>query len=357
MVTHDQTDDLLFMRRAMELAGRGRGTVSPNPLVGCVIVYHGKIIGEGWHERYGGPHAEVHAVRSVSDQSLLSQSTVYVTLEPCAHYGKTPPCADMLVAAGVRRVVISNVDPNPLVAGKGIEKLRTAGIEVSLGVQQREGLELNRRFFTMIQKQRPFIILKWAQTADGFMARTNYDSKWISNAYSRQVTHKWRTEEDAILVGTNTALRDNPQLTVRDWTGRNPTRIVIDKNMSLPSGLNLFDGTAATIRYNRLIDEVRPHEMCVNIRTDNFLPGMLADLYERKIQSLFVEGGPATLEEFIRLGLWDEVRIFIAPVRFGQGLPAPRPVGNSSEDDISGDRLVTIFPALDNAGGIHANER
>jgi diaminohydroxyphosphoribosylaminopyrimidine deaminase/5-amino-6-(5-phosphoribosylamino)uracil reductase len=345
MVTHDQTHDLLFMRRAMELAGRGRGTVSPNPLVGCVIVYDGKIIGEGWHERYGGPHAEVHAVRSVTDQSLLSHSTVYVTLEPCAHHGKTPPCADMLVAAGVRRVVISNVDPNPLVAGKGIEKLRAAGIEVSIGLQQREGLELNRRFFTMIQKHRPYIILKWAQTADGFMARTNYDSKWISNPYSRQVTHKWRTEEDAILVGTNTALRDNPQLTVRDWTGRNPTRIVIDKNMSLPNNLNLFDATAATIRYNRLLDEVRPQEICVNIRTDNFLRGMLTDLHERKIQSLFVEGGPATLAEFIRQGLWDEVRLFIAPVRFGQGLPAPRPVGNSSEIDIAGDRLVTIFPA------------
>jgi len=332
------------MRRAMELAGRGRGSVSPNPLVGCVIVYEGNIIGEGWHQRYGEPHAEVNAVQSVNDQQLLRSCTLYVTLEPCAHFGKTPPCADMLVRVGVKRVVISNVDPNPLVAGKGIEKLRAAGIDVSIGLMQREGLVLNCRFFTMIQKQRPYIILKWAQTADGFMARENNDSKWISNIYSRQVTHKWRTEEDAILIGTHTALHDDPQLTVRDWTGRNPTRVVIDKNMTLPPTLRLFDGTAPTIRYNRTMGETRTRETCVKIDENDFIKGVLADLHRRKIQSLIVEGGPITLDGFVSQGLWDEVRMFVAPIRFGKGLPAPRPVGQSTEIDIGSDRLVTMYP-------------
>ncbi|MEJ1239045.1 bifunctional diaminohydroxyphosphoribosylaminopyrimidine deaminase/5-amino-6-(5-phosphoribosylamino)uracil reductase RibD [Chryseolinea sp. T2] len=342
MEKHDHGKDVFFMRRALELADRGRGTVSPNPLVGCVIVHDGNVIGEGWHQQYGGPHAEVHAVQSVNDQQLLRSSTVYVTLEPCAHFGKTPPCADMLVRAGVQRVVISNVDPNPLVAGKGIEKLMNAGIDVSVGALQREGLDMNRRFFTMIQKGRPYIILKWAQTADGFMARENFDSKWISNVYSRQVTHKWRTEEDAILVGTNTALRDNPKLTTRDWTGRNPTRIVIDKNLSLPRNLNLFDGSAPTICYNLLTNEDRPHESCVKVDGKDFTMSMLADLQNRKIQSIIVEGGPRTLEDFVARGLWDEVRMFVAPKRFGKGLPAPRPAGTSTETDINGDRLITI---------------
>lgn len=343
MVPHDPAADLLFMRRAMELAPRGRGSVSPNPMVGCVIVHDGKIVGEGWHQRYGGPHAEVVAVQSVTNQELLKSCTLYVTLEPCAHFGKTPPCADMLVRVGIKRVVIANEDPNPLVAGKGIEKLRAAGIETTVGIMQREGLDLNRRFFTMIQKQRPYIILKWAQTSDGFMARENYDSKWISNVYSRQVTHKWRTEEDAILVGTNTALRDNPQLTVRDWTGRNPTRIVIDRSMRLPTGLHFFDGAAPTIRYNTMINETRPHETCVRIDSDNFVRSILTDLYERKIQSVIVEGGPHTLEAFIAQSLWDEARIFVAAVRFGKGIPAPRPVGVSTDIDIAGDRLITLF--------------
>jgi diaminohydroxyphosphoribosylaminopyrimidine deaminase/5-amino-6-(5-phosphoribosylamino)uracil reductase len=344
MATHDQSQDLLFMRRAMELAGRGRGSVSPNPLVGCVIVHDGRILGEGWHERYGEPHAEVNAVQHVQDQQLLRQSTVYVTLEPCAHFGNTPPCADMLVRVAVKRVVISNVDPNPLVAGKGIDKLKAAGIEVSIGLMQREGLDLNSRFFTMMQKERPYIILKWAQTADGFMARENHDSKWISNVYSRQLTHKWRTEEDAILVGTQTALRDNPRLTSRDWTGRHPTRVVIDRKMILSTDLHLFDGTAPTIRYNQFVNETRPDETCVMIADENFIGGVLKDLYTRKIQSLLVEGGPTTLDHFISVGLWDEVRMFVAPVRFGKGLPAPRPVGRSSEIDVVGDRLITMFP-------------
>lgn len=343
MDTQDHVNDVYFMRRAMELAERGRGSVSPNPLVGSVIVHEDRIIGEGWHQLYGGPHAEVNAVRSVRDLPLLTRSTVYVTLEPCAHFGKTPPCADMLVRERVQRVVIANVDPNPLVAGKGIEKLRAAGIEVTTGVMEQEGLDLNRRFFTMIRQGRPYIILKWAQTADGFMARENYDSKWISNVYSRQVTHKWRSEEDAILVGTHTARRDNPQLTTRDWTGRNPIRVVIDKDLSLPRELHLFDGSARTIVYNTLRDEQLPFGTRVKVDADNFIEGMLKDLQARRIQSLFVEGGPTTLEAFVAQGLWDEARMFVAPVRFGKGLPAPRPIGTATKINIAGDSLVVLY--------------
>lgn len=344
MVSHDQAQDLHFMRRAMELADRGRGTVSPNPLVGCVIVHQGLIIGEGWHRKYGEGHAEVNAVKSVQDESMLRESTVYVTLEPCAHFGKTPPCADLLVRVGVKRVVIATVDPNPLVAGKGIEKLKAAGIVVTTGIMQQESVHLNRRFFTMIQKQRPYIILKWAQTADGFMARENGDSKWISNSYSRQLTHKWRTEEDAFLIGTRTALHDDPQLTARDWSGRNPVRVVIDRLMILPDGLRLFDGSAPTIRYNTILNVSRPGETSVKLDSGDFLSALLDDLYFRKIQSIVVEGGPSTLQHFISRGLWDEVRMFVAPTRFGNGLAAPKPQGRSVEIDISGDRLITIFP-------------
>ena len=238
------------MRRALELAENGRGQVSPNPLVGCVIEHHGKIIGEGWHQKYGEAHAEVNAVNSVKDKSLLKEACVYVSLEPCAHFGKTPPCADLLVENQVKKVVICNTDPNPLVAGKGIVKLREAGIEVETGILEKEGLELNKRFFHYLEKKRPYIILKWAETADGFIARKNFDSKWISNTLSRKLVHKWRTEEDAILVGTNTALYDNPQLNARDWTGNNPVRIVIDRHLKLPADLHLFDEQIPTICYN-----------------------------------------------------------------------------------------------------------
>lgn len=344
MVTNDQTYDILFMRRAMELATRGIGAVSPNPMVGCVIVHEGKIIGEGWHQRYGEAHAEVNAVHSVQHPELLNASTAYVSLEPCAHFGKTPPCADLLVRAGIKRVVVSNIDPNPLVAGKGIEKLRAAGMDVSVGLLEPEGRELNRRFLTMIQKQRPYIILKWAQTADGFMAREDGTSKWISNVYARQLTHKWRTEEDAILVGTKTAIMDNPQLTARAWSGRNPTRVVIDRNMVLPAGINLFDGSAPTLRYNQRVTEVMPNETRVKIDSADFLRGMISNLFERRIQSLIVEGGPETLHNFTTAGLWDEVRMFVAPVRFGSGLHAPRPAGNSVEMNVAGNRLITIRP-------------
>ena len=204
------------MQRALELARLGMGYVSPNPMVGCVVVHNDLIIGEGWHRQYGGPHAEVNAINSVADKTLLPESTVYVSLEPCNHWGKTPPCTDLLLSHHPRRVVICNADTNPKAAG-GLQRLQAAGIVVETGLLEQEGRWLNRRFFTVVKQGRPHIILKWAQTADGYMARSDYSSKWISNVYARQLVHKWRSEEDAIMVGRNTARYDNPQLTNREW--------------------------------------------------------------------------------------------------------------------------------------------
>jgi diaminohydroxyphosphoribosylaminopyrimidine deaminase/5-amino-6-(5-phosphoribosylamino)uracil reductase len=296
-------------------------------MVGCVIVKEDTIIGEGWHQQYGGPHAEVNAVSGVKETSGLKGATVYVNLEPCSHFGKTPPCADLLIRSGVRKVVVSNMDVNPLVAGNGIRKLREAGIEVITGIREREGRALNVRFFTSFEKQRPYIILKWAQTADGFMARENYESKWISNEYARQLVHKWRGEEDAVWAGTRTASHDNPQLNVRDWTGRNPVRVVVDRFLRLPEKLKLFDGTQPTILFNTLKHEEHHNLVLVRVDDDNFLVNALHQLTKRNIQSVLVEGGAFTLNEFIRQGLWDEARVFTSPQVFGKGIRAPQPPG------------------------------
>lgn len=328
MNRHDHHTDERFMRRALELALLGKGSVSPNPLVGCVVVHNGTIVGEGWHRQYGEAHAEVNAVNSVADKSLLSESTVYVTLEPCSHFGKTPPCADLLITYGVKKVVISNVDPNPLVDGGGIKKLRQAGIETVTGILEKEGRELNKRFFCAMEKKRPYIILKWAQTADGFLAKENYDSKWISNAHSRQLVHKWRSEEDAVLVGTKTVFHDNPQLNVREWTGRNPTRIVIDRFLKLSTKLRLFDRSQPTLVYNLLKHEEHPNLILVRLDEHNFLNELITDLYKRKIQSVVVEGGAQTLQHFMDTGLWDEARVFTSHHTFGKGIRAPHLQGN-----------------------------
>jgi diaminohydroxyphosphoribosylaminopyrimidine deaminase / 5-amino-6-(5-phosphoribosylamino)uracil reductase len=312
-----------FIHRAIELARLGLGRVSPNPLVGCVIVYEGKIIAEGWHQQYGASHAEVNAVNTLENKELLKESTVYVNLEPCAHQGKTPPCADMLVEQKVKRVVIANIDPNPLVAGKGLQKLRDAGIEVIENILADEGRVLNRRFFTFIEKQRPYIILKWAQTADGFMAREDYSSKWISNEQSRQLLHKWRAEEDAVIVGSNTAKHDNPQLNVRDWKGRDPLRIVVDRKLSIPKTLHLFDAAQRTVCYNLLKNESNPNLEFVKVSEENFMNDLLKDLHGRGIQSLIVEGGATLLNLFIQAGLWDEARVFESNKKFDKGIKAP----------------------------------
>jgi diaminohydroxyphosphoribosylaminopyrimidine deaminase / 5-amino-6-(5-phosphoribosylamino)uracil reductase len=332
--------DQLFMQRALDLAMLSLGSVSPNPLVGCVIVHENKIIGEGRHEVYGSAHAEVNAVASVKDKSLLPESTVYVNLEPCSHFGKTPPCADLLVSYHVKKVVIANADPNPLVNGKGISKLKDAGIEVVIGALEPKGRDLNKRFFTFIEKKRPYVILKWAETANGFMARKNFDSKWISNEHSRKLVHKWRSEEDAVLVGSGTALHDNPALTVRDWLGRNPVRVVIDRYEKLPQSLSLFDGAQKTICYTTTRNESRENLEFVKLSEQSFLEELMTDLFKKNIQSVIIEGGSVTLQQFMNKNLWDELRVFTAPQKFDSGITAPRISGNLiSQESVFNDTL------------------
>ena len=319
------TDDSLFMRRALDLAQLGTGYARPNPLVGCVVTHQGRIIGEGWHQQYGGPHAEVNALASVENQSLLRESRVFVTLEPCAHHGKTPPCADLLIEKGVPEVVICNDDPFPLVAGRGIEKLRAAGIKVETGLLAPEGRQLNRRFFTFHEKKRPYLALKWAESADGFLAGPYFQPVQISCPQANLLTHQWRAEEAAILVGTRTALHDNPRLNLRDWPGQQPLRITIDKNLGLPLTHHLLDGSQPTLLYTYRTRPDRENLTHVILPENvDLLPSILADLWERQIQSVLIEGGPTVLNGLIAAGLWDEIRVFKAPLRLGQGIAAPR---------------------------------
>jgi diaminohydroxyphosphoribosylaminopyrimidine deaminase/5-amino-6-(5-phosphoribosylamino)uracil reductase len=320
-MTEDQHK--IYMLRAIELAELGRGSVSPNPMVGCVIVHDGLIIGEGYHEKYGQAHAEVNAIASVKNKSLLKEATLYVSLEPCAHFGKTPPCADLIVKHQLKEVIIAAVDSNPLVEKKGIQKLEQAGIAVTTGVMEQEVRKQNVRFFTQMEKKRPYIILKWAQTKDGFVARTNFDSKWISNSLSRQQVHRWRTEEDAILVGTNTARYDNPRLNAREWYGKDPLRLVVDRELKLEESLHLFDGQQDTIIYNNKLNKTigKTEWVKIDVRID--AKEIVADLYARNIQSLIVEGGAAVLGDFIANDLWDEARVFTGNAKFGLGIPAP----------------------------------
>ncbi|RFP66801.1 bifunctional diaminohydroxyphosphoribosylaminopyrimidine deaminase/5-amino-6-(5-phosphoribosylamino)uracil reductase RibD [Hymenobacter lapidiphilus] len=317
--------DLLMMRRALDLARLGTGYARPNPLVGCVITHEGRIIGEGWHRQYGGPHAEVNAINSVTEPELLPQSRVYVTLEPCAHHGKTPPCADLLIEKRVAEVIICSPDPNPLVSGRGIAKLREAGIKVETGVLEAEGRWLNRRFFMAQEQQRPYVVLKWAETADGYLAGPYYQSVAISGEQSRVAVHQWRAEEQAILVGTRTALHDNPRLNVREWPGQNPLRLVIDKNLSLPPTHYLFDGTQPTLVFTYRERTSRPNvEYVVLSEAEDLFPQMLQQLHKRQVQSVLVEGGTTVLNSLLKDGLWDEARVIRARKRLGGGVPAPK---------------------------------
>lgn len=341
------------MRRALELATLGRGHVSPNPMVGCVIEHQGKIIGEGWHQRYGEAHAERNAMASVrpEDAPLLPESTAYVTLEPCSHYGKQPPCADLLIEKRIGRVICCNDDPNPLVAGQGFAKLRDAGIVVETGLLTDEGRALNARFFTFMEKQRPYIILKWAETANGFISGAAGQPVQISGPLSQRSVHRWRAEEDAIMVGTNTARFDNPRLNVRlipvsVATPANPTRIVIDKQLRLDAGLNLFDGSQPTLSYNFIHTETVGQTAYIRLSPDKpFLPQLLADLYERHIQSVLVEGGATLLNSFMEAGLWDEMRVLRSRTMLHSGVKAPTVRGQLiSREPVGDDELTTYRP-------------
>ncbi len=333
-----------YMRRALELAGFGLGKVSPNPMVGCVITHNHNVVGEGWHQQYGGLHAEVNAIESVDVPEVLALSTLFVNLEPCAHYGKTPPCTELIIRSGIKKVVIANLDPNPLVAGKGVEQLRASGIEVIIEVLKEQGELLNRRFFVYHKHRRPYIILKWAETADGFIARSDFNSKWISNEYSRQLVHQYRAQKDAIMVGKNTAHYDDPELTVRHWHGKNPLRIVLDPNLVLSNKLKLFDNVVPTWCFNYLRSEDETNLRYIKSPKDGFLEFIWHELYQSGIQSVMVEGGGKLLESLIRENYWDEARVFTATKKFGKGINAPFISSDHQEErSISGDLLKIYF--------------
>lgn len=321
--------DELYMQRCLELASNGLGHVSPNPLVGCVIVYQDQIIGEGYHQMIGGPHAEVNAIESVRDSSCLPYSTLYVNLEPCSHYGRTPPCADLIIRKRIKRVVIGCEDPYHEVSGQGMQRLRDHGIEVCVNVLHEQARKLNRRFFTFQEKKRPYVILKWAQTADGFidiLRQPGAEARptWITSEKLRLLVHKWRAEESAIMIGTNTAMIDNPHLNVRDWTGKQPLRVVIDRACRLPDTLNIFMGQQETFVYNNLKDTREGHIRWVRLAdSDQLLPGILTHLYQEGIQSVLVEGGRHLLQSLIDQQLCDEARVFVGPQFFGNGCRAP----------------------------------
>lgn len=337
-----------YMQRCLELAKNGLGTTYPNPMVGSVIVFENQIIGEGWHQKAGEPHAEVNAINSVKDKSLLSKSTIYVSLEPCSHFGKTPPCSDLIIHHKIPNVVVGTVDPNEKVAGKGIEKLRQLGATVTVGILEKKCLELNRRFFTFHNQKRPFIILKWAESADGFLSPQSKNEQkpvWITNSYSRQLVHKWRTEEQAILVGTSTVLADNPKLNSRDWMGKNPIRIVLDRSRKISDDYEVKNGKQQTIFITEKENFVSV-ENC-NFETiifDNQLAEKISSLlFQKGIQSVIIEGGLQTLQTFIDANLWDEARIFRGSLLFQQGTKAPSLAGETvKRTTILNDELLIL---------------
>ncbi len=316
----------IFMQRCVDLAYLGQGNVSPNPMVGCVIVKNGLVIGEGYHSEYGGKHAEIKAIESVIDQKEIENSTVYISLEPCVHHGKTPPCVAELISRKIKTAVIGSRDSNPIVGGKGIESLKRGGIEVIENVLEEECRKLNKRFFTFHEKRRPYVILKWAQTSDGYLDKNREtDEKginWISSPESKVLVHKWRSEEQSILVGRNTILNDNPSLTVREISGKNPTRIVIDSQMQLSKDVNIFSNDAPTLVFNRIQNKKLDGVEWIKIQ-ETSTKYILEELYKRNIQSVLVEGGSRTLQYFIIDNVWDEARVIVGDIKFGDGVKAP----------------------------------
>ena len=342
-----------YMQRCLDLAVLGAGTVSPNPMVGAVIVYKNCIIGEGYTSPYGGPHAEVNALRvvlekfgEIESRIIFSHSTIYVSLEPCSHFGKTPPCADMLVDYGFQKVVIGCLDPFTKVNGRGVEKLREGGIETKVGVLEQKCQFINRRFFTRIKEMRPYVILKWAETSDGYFAPAANSQRWISNIASKQLTHKWRAEEDSILIGTNTARVDNPSLTTREWIGKNPKRILIDKDLKIPQSAAVFDSSAETVVFNAIRSDWSSNVKLIELENfDFYLPQtILYQLYLMDIQSIIIEGGIQTLQSFIDADLWDEARIFVSKQQWKIGQRAPSlPVANPINIKVANDILQLYY--------------
>ena len=316
------------MKRAIQLAKNGQFTVAPNPMVGAVVVHNNKIIGEGFHRAYGEAHAEVNAINAVKEESLLKDSTIYVSLEPCSHHGKTPPCADLIIEKQLKRVVIANLDPSDKVSGKGVERLRKAGIEVESGVMSEEGAELNHRFFSLHKKHRPYIILKWASTADGFMGRLASDpnaaDSWITSQLSKQRVHLWRSQEMGILVGKQTAMIDNPALTVREVEGKNPIRFLIDSGLEVPMDSKIFNDEAPTVILNQKKEGTDKHLSYLKFEESKLFDCLFRYCSEKGIHSLIVEGGKKTLESFISEGHWDEIRHFVGSKVFGEGISSPQ---------------------------------
>jgi diaminohydroxyphosphoribosylaminopyrimidine deaminase/5-amino-6-(5-phosphoribosylamino)uracil reductase len=338
-----------YIKRCIELAKNGLVTARPNPSVGCVIVCDNRVIGEGFTSSYGGNHAEVNAIQAVKEKALLKKATLYVSLEPCNHFGKTPPCSDLLVKYGVKNVVIGCVDPYDKVAGSGIKKLEVNGCNVVVGVLEKECIESNQRFFTFHTKKRPYIILKWAETNDGFLDKKRgvTDAKkpnWITGKSARQLVHQWRAEEDAILIGTTTAINDNPKLNVRDWSGKNPTRIILDRSLRIPKEYHIYNDSARTII---LTEQKRASFKNIIFEPVDFSRDLAkqvcAILYAYGIQSLFIEGGKQTLQTFIDANVWDEARIFKGNVSFLEGVLAPKLNGIvTSERTIKEEHLKII---------------
>lgn len=330
------TDHETYIKRCLFIAKLGLGKTRPNPMVGCVIVYKNEIIGEGFTSPYGGNHAEVNAIKSVRDKSKLKSSTLYVTLEPCSHYGKTPPCSDLIVENKIPNVVIGCLDVNEKVAGKGAAKLKESGCNVIVGILEKECKNHHKRFFTFHIKKRPYIILKWAETLDGFIAPESKSERkpiWITNELSRQLVHKWRTEEQAILVGKNTVIQDNPSLTARDWTGENPVRIVLDPDESLSKNLNVFNNEAKTF----VICEK-------DIDYSNKVAEQISDfLFKKNINSVIIEGGSQTLQTFLNSNLWDEARVFIGQKEFKKGIKAPEFKGTLLSEHILNFDILKIY--------------
>lgn len=316
------------MHRCLELANAGMGRVAPNPLVGAVVVHEDLIVGEGFHRAFGGPHAEVHALNAVADKAVLPESTLYINLEPCSHHGKTPPCAELIISLGIPKVVIAQVDPNPLVSGRGVEMLREAGIAVEIGILENEARHLNRRFNAFHELKRPHILLKWAQSADGFMdfdrtAELHLGVHWISHPATKKLAHQWRAHEGAIVVGAATVRNDNPSLTVREVDGKSPLRVVVSHSGELPPDATLLRDGLPTVVINRTIEKVEGPVVWAAFPEGNLIPAALQYLYELNINSAMVEGGAALLQSFLDAGLWDEARIIQSPKPMGSGLLAP----------------------------------